>query len=220
MHTYIHTYINDAQWSSTSKYPVPTFKKFQQTTVSFPCAVMPAVARVLPCKYCTHSIISLPYHLHKVATEVYLLPPLAIHGKFNKNGRTRGLRQTRGRLDSPYPLNRVLLHWPSDWLHSGRLVASWWWCKNCIALSDRTHSAPSLIISCYFALKNWATISYFTSCMRRWRTILPLLFPSCAPKRGKTAYKWDNYQFSIVSPTILVAKSNQQKEGRIIEWVW
>ena len=37
---------------------------------------------------------------------------------------------------------------PTKWLASGgRLIASWWWCKNCIVFSDHSHSAPSLIIS-------------------------------------------------------------------------
>ena len=45
-----------------------------------------------------------------------------------------------------------VIHRPSDLLCGGRLVPSWWWCdENCIAFSDRTHSAPSLIISWSFA---------------------------------------------------------------------
>ena len=83
------------------------------------------------------------------------------------------------------------IHRPSDWLHGGRLIASWWWCKNCIVFSDRSHSVPTLIISWSIAPQNWATTSFFASRMRLWQTILPLLFPSCAPQRGKGAYKWD-----------------------------
>ena len=38
-------------------------------------------------------------------------------------------------------------HRPSDWLRGSRLVASWWWCENCIVFSGHSHSSPSLIIS-------------------------------------------------------------------------
>ena len=115
------------------------------------------------------------------------------------------LQRTRGRLELTVPLYiwslatyRPAIHWPSDWLHCGRLVSSWWWCENCIAFSDRSrHSVPSLIISWSFALQNWAATSFIASHTRRWWTILPLLFPSCTPWRGKGAYK---YHYSIVQP--------------------
>ena len=77
--------------------------------------------------------------------------PSAIHGKFNKNGRILQLRQRRGKSELTYhPIKNLPTYWPaiqqpSYWLRSSRLVASWWWCKNCIASSDCTHSAPSLI---------------------------------------------------------------------------
>ena len=103
------------------------------------------------------------------------MPPSAIHGKFNKNGRTLRLQRTRGRLEhiAPPYIESSYLYWPaihrpSDWLHSGRLIASWWWCENCIVFSDCTHSVP-------------------------------------------------NYYYSIISPPILVATSNQQKGGRNVE---
>ena len=75
--------------------------------------------------------------------------PSAIHGKFNKNGRTLQLWWMRGRLEitiPPWLESSYLLASntprPNDWLCSGRLVASWWWCENCIVFSDHTHSAP------------------------------------------------------------------------------
>ena len=96
-----------------------------------------------------------------IVAEVYLSPiyvpldhtymeNLIIH---NKNGRTLRLRRLRGRLEltvPPYIESRPAIHRQSDWLRGGRLVASWWWCENCIAFSDRTHAAPSLT----FALQN------------------------------------------------------------------
>ena len=91
--------------------------------------------------------------------------------------------------DVTLPTYWPAIHWPSDWLRGSRLIASWWWCENCIVFSDRTHSAPSLIISWCFALQNWATRSYIASCARQWRTILSLLFPSRAPQWGKKVYK-------------------------------
>ena len=48
-----------------------------------------------------------PYYFQKFAVEIYLspiyAPPSAIHGKFDKNGRTLQLRQTRGRLELTVP---------------------------------------------------------------------------------------------------------------------
>ena len=82
-----------------------------------------------------------PYYLHKFAAEVYqFTPPSVLHGKFNKNGRTLRLRRTRGRLELTVPP-----YIESSYLRGSRLVASRWWCKNCIAFSDCTHSASSLI---------------------------------------------------------------------------
>ena len=66
---------------------------------------------------------------------------LTIH---NKNGRTLWLRRTRGRLELTVPGLATywqVIHRPSVCLRGGRLIASWWWCENCIAFSDRTHSA-------------------------------------------------------------------------------
>ena len=83
--------------------------------------------------------------------------------------------------------------------------------------SDHSHSAPSFIILWSFALQNWATTSFIASRTRRWQTILPLLFPLCAPQRGKGVYKRDWFHYKL--PPILVAKSNRQKGGRNIEWV-
>ena len=115
------------------------------------------------------------------------------------------------------------IHRPSDWLRDGRLVSSWWWCENCIVFSDCSHSAPSLVISWSFALQNWATTSSIASHTGQWQTVLPLLFPSCAPQRGKEAYKQDKLPLLNYKPPphILVVKSNRQKgEGRNVEWVW
>ena len=143
-----------------------------------------------------------------------LHPPSAIHGKFNKNRRTLQLRRMRRRLElTPYhPTYWSAIHRPSDWLHSSGLVASWWWCKNCITFSDHTHSAPSLIISWSFALQNWATTSFITSHTRQWQTILPLLFSSPTPQRGKGAYKWDYF-------IILAANVIGKRRGHNVNWI-
>ena len=99
------------------------------------------------------------------------------------------LWRTRGRLEltvPPYVRSLATcwppIHWPSDSPHGGRLVSSWWWCKNFIVFSDRSHSVPSLTISWSFALQNWATTSFIASRTRWWRAIPPLLFPLCAPQ--------------------------------------
>ena len=89
-------------------------------------------------------------------------------------------------------LHLYLQYWPaihrsSDWLRGGRLVVV----RKLYRIFDRTHSAPSLIISWFFVLQNWATTSFIASRTRLWWTILPLLFPLRAPQRGKGAYKWD-----------------------------
>ena len=44
-------------------------------------------------------------------------------------------------------------------------------------------------ISWSFALPNWATMSFIAIRMRRWRTILPLLFPSWAHQQGRGVCK-------------------------------
>ena len=73
----------------------------------------------------------------------------------------------------------------SMWLCSGSLVASWYWCENCIAFSDHTHCA--FIDSWSFALQNRATTNFVACRTTRWRTILPLLFPLAY----STVKKWD-----------------------------
>ena len=83
----------------------------------------------------------------------------------------------------------------SDWLRGGRLVSSWWWC---IAFSDRSHSAPSLIISWSFALQNWATTSFITSCTRR--QFCHFCFPHALHREERGRINETNYHYSIISP--------------------
>ena len=156
-------------------------------------------------EYRTHSTLCplrlkapLTICINLLSRYIYLqfMPPLAIHGKFNKNERTLWLRWTRGRLEltvPPYIESSYLLasNTPTKRLAMWQQARSWWWYKYCIAFSDRTHSVPSLMISWSFALQNWATMSFIASCTRQWRTVLPLLFPLCSPQWGKGAHKWD-----------------------------
>ena len=134
-----------------------------------------------------------PYYLHKFAVEVYLSPiyaPIGHTWKIYKNNWILWLRRMRVRLEltiQPCIESSYLLasDTPTKWLATQR-QAHGGACENCIAFSDCTHSAPSLT----FALQNWATMSFIASRTRWWWTILPLLFPLCAPQRGKGAYKW------------------------------
>ena len=111
---------------------------------------------------CVVLIIKLPYSLD-ITPPSFISPSLLLAWiccwgiLFISNlhpSRPLWLRWTTGRLDltvPPYIWSLATywpaIHQPSDWLHGGRLVSSWWWCENCIAFSDRSHSAPSLIIS-------------------------------------------------------------------------
>ena len=124
-----------------------------------------------------------------------LHPPLASATLAND----RKVRTHRNTLymKSSY-LYRPAIHRPSDWLRGGRLVSSCWWCQNCIAFSDRSHSVSSLIISWSFALQNWATTLQAT------RDGDGQFCHYCFPRmlrseeRGHT-----NYHYSIISPPYL-----------------
>ena len=152
--------------------------------------------------HCTCTILTRHYDpfVYKPPPPPLLFVWICCWGMFISNlcpPRPLRLRQMTGRLEltiTPYIWSLATywpaIHQPSDWLRGGKLVSSWSWCENCIAFSDRSHSAPSIILLS-FALQNWATTSFIASHTRRWQTILPLLFPSRAPQWGKRVYKRD-----------------------------
>ena len=156
--------------------------------------------------------ISPPFHFARICCGGIFIsnlhPPLAIHGEFSKNGRTLELRQTRGRLEltvPPYIESSYLwpaIHRPSGWIRGSRLVASWWWCENCIVFSDahtlhlhwwfhdslpcRTEPLRALLQAA------WDSDGQFCHCC-----FLRALY---SEERGHI--NETNYQYSIISPPL------------------
>ena len=166
------TAIKHCWWDvpSIQKYKCNEFKRKKQ---------LPYSLKIMPPLFIS------PYYLHEFDAEVYLPSNL-------RPPRPLRLQRTIGRLELTVPpyIWSLATYWPvirrpSDWLRCSRLVANWWWCENCITFSDRSHSAPSLIISWSFALQNWATMSFIASRTRRWRTIcIAVSFTRSTARKG------------------------------------
>ena len=102
------------------------------------------------------------------------------------------------------------IHQLSDWLCGSRLISK-------LVVMWKLHRVfwSHMLCACIdnFMILNWATTSFIANHTRRWWTIWRLLFPSCARRWGKGCINETDYHYSIISPLMLVAKSNRLKGG-------
>ena len=132
-----------------------------------------------------------PYYLHEFGAEVYLsiqfTPPSASATPTNerkvRTHRTTLYMKSSYLLASDTPTKRLATQRQARILLVvvRKLHRVFWPLTLCVFIEN-------FMILCK---QNWATTSFIASCTRRWRIILPLLFPSRAPPRGKGAYKRD-----------------------------